>query len=252
MIRRILLFILTLGWTFLGQAVSPEDNEIISKFQKIQSRGDFVEKTVRRIGKQTLELESFISEEADLKVVPKVFAAFGDYGKWALAGINVKPKGGRYYVQILDLVPEPSDPTILQLRLSLEFPLYHSKLMCRIKMKTTQEAGVTTVRATMIQTPDSIVESAEGFLKIFKSPQADNRAWFYVKAYVTLRVWLLYEMVPLPVMTREAGERIQMIVSNYQKEEDRRLLASSIATKNPKPPPPASKSNQSPKGKKGE
>jgi len=214
-------------------AAPPTDAEIRAKVKaKLQAKQDHTERTLTRIGDRTLQLEVFIATPGNLKMATEIFKDWQHYSDWALKGINQRPTGGEYYMQILGMNVSPKDKTILQLNLFLNFPVFTKKLEREFRMTVEEVNGVLTVDAEAVKDNESVIGASSGFLKIFQADGTTNQLWVYVSGLAQLKNWLLYEALPEKLLTRESGDRIQIVMDNYIQEEDRRLNATvkSLAT----------------------
>ncbi len=203
---------------------SPDDQKIYDRLQQeIRLKGDVPSVKIARLGNKTIQMEVFVSAEAENKLAVEILSNFGRYAAWVLPGINDRPKnkGGQYYVQILNILNEGPDQLLIQLRLAV--PLFDQPFQRKFLMNIQKSIEIFTVNGRADPLEHSVVEQASGYLKLFPAKADRTRLWIYTHGIVQLRPWLLYEAFPTRAVEREAGERIATIVQNYQKEESRLL-----------------------------
>jgi hypothetical protein len=227
--RFVLAFWLGLGIPARGM----EDAKILPALKaKLKGHGDLIERTVQRVGDKTLEIESFLSMEGDFTTFGKIAGKVHDYPTWILHKINDKPDGGTYPVKITDLQKVVGDPFGLVTEMKLDFPLIKKTLFR--KMRFVPEVTPERVRVVceMPELDDSMLSSGTATLTFFPAEGETGRIWGYIVGRIKIRNWLLYEALPTRILKREAGERFNQVIYNYQAEEIRQI-----------------RSNQSPKGK---
>jgi hypothetical protein len=224
---RILLFFFVIA--AVARAITlPSDEELIPRLRKeLKGQPDIAIRHVKKAGNRTIEFESFISQEGDLKVVPIILGNFGEFGRWALKGINQRPGGGSYYLQIHSVTVDPKLPDILKTDSELSLPVFHKQIVREFKMTTEQKGDVFTLIGETLPHEQSPVESASGYLRIYPAEGVNNRVWIYVHGSAILRYWIMYEALPERLMTTETGERIQIVLDNYLAEEERVRLKQS-------------------------
>jgi|688.fasta_scaffold1250164_1 hypothetical protein len=71
-----------------------------------------------------------------------------------------------------------------------------------------------------IPTQDSAVEDLKGTIHLFRNPKNPNQVWGYFQVSVVLTHWLVYESIPERLLYRETGDRIRIILENYQNFEN--------------------------------
>jgi hypothetical protein len=201
----------------------PTDDEAYKKLQDILKKqsGPYNVRQITRVGKNTVEFEAFISLEADSKLYKKILGDFKNYPQWAIKNINNKPSGGTYYIKIKELKVSPADPNLLIGIIFIDLPIMRHNFIGEFKLSSEETPKSYTVIGKMISGPQSILESADGMMKIFPAENKPSYRWIYVRSNVVLRNWLLYEAMPEKLLKRESGDRIQIVLDNYLDEEDR-------------------------------
>jgi hypothetical protein len=200
----------------------PEDPEILALLRsKIKGRDDFFEKKVKRLGDKAIDLEMFVATEAETKDAAIILADLPRLPSWALTNINNRPGGGNYLMKLTRMEYTPTGPGTYAVEFVLDLPLFKKTLYSNFKMSTKQNGDVTTMVGEMVPDPNSHVEWSEAVLKVFPAEKKPHRAWIYVKGRMKIRNWLLYEAMPEALLNRESGERTQIFIDNYLREEDR-------------------------------
>src|SRR5690606_10707895 len=145
---------------------------------------------------------------------------FPNYPDWVFNGINDRPEGGKYFTQVRDLTYQSPPPTgLLIAHLAFELPVFKHELKRKFQMHSETHNDVFTLHGKILPLKDSVIPNAEGFMKVF--PVSSNRVWIYTKAWIRLKPWLLYQALPERLLQSETGERLQIILDNYVKEEAR-------------------------------
>jgi len=203
------------------------ETEIYQKLNSELSKknGDYLKRTVRRLGKKTIELEGFAAINGTLEVFSKVAGDLKGYRNWALTGINQKPTGGMYLLKILDLRQSPTIHNQIIAKFGLSFPgIQHTfeRAFTINNFRTTQS---TTVTCENTAGHHSLLSSLNGFITAFPAPQQSERLWVYFKGRAQITSWLLYEALPEKLLSTESSERIQTVLDNYGNEEVRKLTS---------------------------
>jgi len=215
--------LLVLFFARLLCAETPDDAEILAKLRtKLKGRDEHIERSIKRIGNRTLELEVLISSDGTYPLASQIFGAWQHYSNWALKNINKRPSGGEYFLLVRGMKVAPKDKSILALDLFVDLPIYRKPLEREFRIKTAEEKGVMTLTVESVLNEHSLLGAAKGFLKVFPAEGKPNRVWIYLNAKATLKNWLVYEALPEKLLTRESGERIQTVMENYLEEEHRR------------------------------
>jgi len=211
----------------------PSDDEIKVLLRKnLAGQGDYLRREMKRMGNKTIRLEAFASLEGDLKTARKVLTEYPHYKNWALHNINVKPNGSIYFLKINDVAGTLPPASMLTFSFSLDLPVFKHAGNRSFFVREIVGGAPLTMQLETENDPESVVESCKGIMKAFPAEDATGRIWLYVAGAVVIRPWILYEALPEKLINRESGERIQTILNNYQREEDR--LASETA---PSPTP---------------
>lgn len=181
--------------------------------------GDYFKRVVRRAGNNTIDLEGYASLNGTLNNFYEIAKDVPSYRKWALNGINQKPGGGRYLVQILDLKPHPQRTNVLEAIFGLNFPGIQAKVEKDFLIHVGKDARSVTVACESLKAQDLILSSLQGFITAFEAPKQKERLWVFFKGRALLRSWLLYQALPEKLLTTESSERIQTVLDNFTGEE---------------------------------
>lgn len=200
----------------------PSDAEVYNRVRdKLKGQGDYVKRDIHKAGNKTIEFETFISLEGDIKLAPEIIGNIADYGKWALNGVNKKPSGGHYFLQFRSLEEKPPHSKILRADVVIVLPIFEKELQRDFKLETSQNGDVLTLSGEALPNENSPIATAEGFVRIYPAEGMSGRVWIYVKGRAQLRSWILYEAIPERLMFGETGERIMIMLENYLVEEER-------------------------------
>lgn len=199
-------------------------------------KGDYFKRTVRRVGNQTIELEGFSSLSGRLENFYSVAKDIPHYRQWALTGLNKKPAGGEYLLQILDLRVDPQKSNVLHALFGLRFPGIHQDLRRSFLIIPTQQPRSVTVSCQSLDAPDLVLSSLVGYITAFSAPKDPERLWVYFKGVAKIRSWILYQALPERLLTQESSERIQTVLDNFSQEEVKQyaLVERSNRVKTPK------------------
>jgi len=190
--------------------------------------GDYLIRHVQRMGNKTIEMETMIATDGDPKLANAILTDFAHYRNWMLQGLNHRPAGGEYLLKIRDFAIKPGDPSVLVANVTFDLPLFKIDLLYAIKVGTKKENDGLTITAEALPQPansglgESPIKSTEAFAKIFPAPKHRDVVWIYLKGRTVLNNWLLYEALPDKVLERETGDRLQIIVDNYHREESQK------------------------------
>lgn len=199
----------------------PTDAEILKQLkEKLATRGDYVDRKIQRMGNKTIEFESLVSTEADFGHATTILSDFSRYGKWGLTNINNKPSGGTYLLKVLNVEVQPKSPQTLITTILFDLPLLKHELRCYLNLHAIKKPDVYTILGD-VDGAGTYIESVEMVFKMFPAEKTPHRVWIYAKAIVKIRNWLLYEAMPDQLLKRETGERLQIVLDNYLREEDR-------------------------------
>jgi hypothetical protein len=198
---------------------------------RLKGRGDVIERTVERIGDKTLKLESVVSLEADFERLKPIASDVASYHEWLLNKINDKPDGGVYPVRLTKLDPLATDPYGVLMEMKLHFPLIKKTLQRTMRFVPETKAQSLVLDADMPDKDDTMLSSGRAKLHFFPAEGEAGRVWVYIEGKIKIKNWLLYEALPTRILKREAGERFQQVIDNYQAEEIRRIKSSQIPTR---------------------
>jgi len=206
-----------------ASAISPEPDSIVLPRlrQKLKGQTELSVRTVKKAGNRTVEFESILCQEGDIKFAPEILANISEYGRWALKNINVHPGGGTYYLQINALTVDPKTPDILKSDTILNLPVFHKEIQREFKMHGERKGDVFTLAGEALPNEKSLIEDAGGYMRVYPAEGMPGRVWIYVHGSATLRNWFIYEALPERLLTSETGERIQIVLDNYLNEEER-------------------------------
>lgn len=207
----------------LASAAGPTDEEILAKLKlKLGDKAEYTERNLRRIGNRTLELEVFVAGEGSYETATQVFSDWSHFADWALKNINRRADGGTYYMKINGLSVSATDNSVLEINSFLDLPMIKKEVKQKFRMKTEKPTkGVFTLSGEVILDEKSLLDTAGGYLKIFPVEGKSTRLWVYIRGEAKLKSWVIYEALPERLLTRESGERIQIVMDNYLTEEDR-------------------------------
>jgi hypothetical protein len=185
----------------------------------LTGQGDVLRKTFKRLGDKTISFESMASLEGDFKKTPKILTDVKNWGTWALQNINVGPEGKNYFLQIngIDWKKELADQ--IGIIFSIKLPIFKHEGTRRFVVSHRTEPNHVHIGVTAPVEPQSVIESCEGSLDVYPAEKEADRLWIGLKGTIKLRNWILYEALPEKLISNEAGERIQTVLINYQKEE---------------------------------
>lgn len=217
----ILCFFACLG--VLRAADPPEtDDETFARLTKLlKGRGDWQKNTLTRLGDRTIQLDSVISLDGDFELIPKIMSNFGEYSRWLIEDINRSPSGRNYYMQVKNVAVDPNTTDIVRVFYSFNLPVFKHIGNRGFRLKADTKPKCFSIQAEGIPHEKSIIESTVGTLRVFKGPDQPERLWVSMRGQLKLRNWIVYEALPERLITREAGERIEIMLKNFQKEEER-------------------------------
>lgn len=224
MMKFLSLLALVFSFQIFAESILEISNqEALTRLKKVLSKqqGPYCERQIHRVGNKTVQFEAFISMEADAKLGPAILGNFKNFPNWITKNINQKPSGGTYYVKVQELKLDPKETSRMHGFFNIDVPVFKSTLHALFNLASEEKDGVFTLKGKMEQDPNSILENAEAVLKTFPTEKPSAYRWIYVASHVQIRNWLLYEAFPERLLKRESGERIQIVLDNYQSEEDR-------------------------------
>ncbi len=220
-----LLYFIFILFSWAAFPLSPPAEAVVQTrlVQRLSEKGDFQDRVFRRIGNRTVEFEGFISTEADFSLVKEIFNDIPHYPRWILPHINQRPSGDSYFIKLNDLVSGPNSSTSLIATLGFELPLFKREIPCHLNFKTENRGN--SFWLTINADPNiksKYIESFSSIIQVFQ--KGEGHVWIYAIGNVQFRNWLLYEALPDRMLTRETGERLQIVIDNYLAEENFRRL----------------------------
>jgi len=243
MIRVLLIAIFFIGPLTFGIPASEQyqgdDLKIFERLQKtLTGHGEASFSTLSRLGDKTVAIELMVSLDGNAQLSAEILQRPNEYWRWAQPGINDKPQGGSYRLKILSLNHAPSKPeNWLQLQMAIHLPFLKMNVERDFEVTTRKDSSqVHTIKATAPLSNDSQLRQADILIKSFSAPDRPQAIWMYVKATISVRSRVLYEALPERLIASETKDRIEQVMRNYQKEENRikTLLADSFILENRK------------------
>ena len=183
---------------------------------------DFFQHTVKRMGNKTIALEAFISFDADWNTLKKITQNIPDYPKWVMPRINERGAGDKFFIRINSIKPDEKKPNQLDIEVALALPGLNIPIQRSFSCQSvpSENPAVITMNVNTLPSKDSQVQDLAGYFHLFKNPKNPNMVWGYFQVSVVLRHWLVYESIPERLLQREAGDRIKIILENYQNFEN--------------------------------
>ncbi len=174
------------------------------------------------MGNRKISLEAFISMEADWNILKRISQKVSDFPIWALPNINNRGSGETFYIQITGMKADPFNPNNIDLQLVLALPALKIPIgrTFHFDFPPTEDKNIFSMKITTLQAEDSPVENLSGYFHFFRNPQNPTRIWVYLDISVILTHWLVYESLPERLLSRESGERIRILIENYQSFEN--------------------------------
>ncbi len=201
------------------------DNITVAKeiFPQVQSKlknksSDFLEHEVKRLGNKRISLNAYVSFEADWKLLTTLTQQFSKYPSWILPRINEFAPGEKFYIQIISISPDVKFPNHLEVQLALILPGLNIPITRVFKFEPSlaTDNSILSFKITALKSEESQVKDLSGYIHFYKDPNNPFRAWGYVDITVLLNYWLVYEALPEKILNKEAGERVRIIMENYQ------------------------------------
>lgn len=187
----------------------------------LEGKGDFQDRAFRRIGERTLEFQGFISTEADYALLKTVLKEPAEYHRWLTPNINKRPSGGDYLIKLQSFHLAPEATQTLLAKLLFDLPVFKKEIDCYMDVKTEEKGANFWLTATVDSNrPGTYIEGFQTVIQVF--PKGPGRVWLYAIGHVKFKNWLLYEALPDRLLTRETGERLQIVIDNYLAEESLR------------------------------
>ena len=229
---------LTLFLLFFLPSLGVLAQEIVSSstlFPKVQSAlknhpGDYIEHSVKRMGNKRINLEAFFSAEADWNQAKKISEQIENYPKWVLPRINQRGDGEKFFIQFASISPDKKNKDILDINVYLDLPALKIPINRLFKFESisNSDKNVFTIKITAIASEDSPVKDLSGYAHVFRNPRNPNQVWGYLDVTVVLTHWLVYESLPERLLNREVGERLRILMENYQNYENTKVLSNGI------------------------
>jgi len=178
-------------------------------------------RSIKRLGHHTIEMETLISTDGEIKIADRILSDFDRYPQWVLQNINRAPGGGDYYVHLDKLFINAPEKNLLTALVTINLPLFKASQDCQFRLGKELHGDNLTITAMAIPNKKSVLESMEGYIKILPAPHSRGWIWAYVKTRTVIKNWLLYEALPEKVLGRESADRLQTVLDNYHREEDK-------------------------------
>jgi hypothetical protein len=216
------LILISVSVVYGGDLPSPQ-----SIFPKVKAvlkdqQSDFFQHTVHRMGNKKITLETFVSMEAEWSLIKLISKQVSEYPKWTLPHINEKGGGEKFYIEFTSIVSDPNDSSHIDIELALALPGLKIPIRRSFHFEPVfpKDNDVFAVKATVLESKDSPVQNMFGYVYFFKNPKNPSRVWAYSDISVVLTHWLVYESLPERLLQREAGDRIRILMENYQSFEN--------------------------------
>jgi hypothetical protein len=187
---------------------------------RLAGQGDYAKRNVRRLGNKTIELEGYVSTEGDFAEVPSILSEIARYPAWAMDNINKSPSGADYHLHVNGLKADAKE-SLLTFLYTLKLPVFEHTGQLTVRLTPEKNKDVFTLNIEMPVDEKSIIQKSETTIKIYPAEKDLNRLWIYILGQTAFKSWIIYEGLPERLVSRESGERLQIIVANYLKEEDR-------------------------------
>ena len=198
------------------------DDEIMAYLsENLKGQGDHIVRSVTRsqTREKTLLLKSAMARELDFEIIKTVMASPEKYRNWMLDGINIRANGNPYYVLFEDVIAPA--PGRLDFKMRLDFPVFKAESTQPFNLKIEKEDRVLRAYMTAHADPNRILEEMVGQMRIYQAPDDPTRVWIYLEGSMTLIPWLLFEALPVRLLSREYLYRMSLILRNSQKEEEK-------------------------------
>ncbi len=218
-----LLVFFIFGTLVFGQ--EPSDPTLI--FNKIKSSlnpttMDQFQHSVKRMGNKKITLEAFISLEADWNKLKKIATQVSDYPKWVFPRINDRGGGEKFFIQFASISALANHPNTLDIDVFLNLPALKIPVRRLFLFEPVPhpDSTVFIMRVTALAVEDSPVKDLSGFAYFFKNPKNPSQIFSYLDVSVVLTHWLVYEALPERLLTRDIGDRLKILMENYQNYEN--------------------------------
>jgi hypothetical protein len=215
----IFILMLSFGFPCWGEEPYQKSEELLARVKKeLAGQREVSRRSVKRLGNNTIEMEIFAATDGDLDIAKKIFPEFTRYGEWTLSNINKNSSGGDYVLQIKDLKFHGKD-SAMEIFYQLKLPIFKHSASRSYAMRLVKPEKTLVIEVEALPVKDSFINASKGRLYVWNGDK--TTLWFYFRGHIKLASWMLYEALPEQVVLRESGERIQTLLQNYQKEENR-------------------------------
>jgi hypothetical protein len=220
----IFLFLTLLSLPAIYARDLPSPDTIFPKVQAVlkDQQTDFFQHTVRRMGNKKITLEAFVSMEAEWSLIKLISKQILEYPKWTFPHINERGDGDKFYIQFTSITNDPNNPNNIDIEITLALPGLKIPIHRSFQFEPVfpKDPNVFAVKATVLESKDSPVQDMFGYVYFFKNPKNPSRVWAYSDISVVLTHWLVYESLPERLLQRETGDRIRILMENYQSFEN--------------------------------
>ncbi len=198
----------------------PSDAALISKLSPaLSGKTEFYDTQVKRLGKNTLEVECFAALHGEISLFKKIVPKYAEWRDWLLADINLPEPGADAYVfQFHDILQQTADSVVTVF--SFNLPFFGKQRTRGFNVKKIETDKSLALLAETQLSENSVVKTAKAYLKAIQPAQPSQTLWVGVSAVVEFKSWMLYQALPEKVVLREVGERLKIISENYKKEEN--------------------------------
>ncbi len=223
--KRLLSFLFLFGFTaaFADEFKLPSDQETLAVLKTaFAGKTEHSTRAVRRLGNKTLEVECLVAMHGDFTLFKKISSDYADWRNWVLVDINTPQPGQSDYLLQLHDLNYKSDKKMVSAKFNFNIPFFSKRRGRSFKVSTKGDAKSFTLTGETILNENSAVKMANGYMKAFPAEGKPGIIWISVKSIVIFSNGFFYEALPEKIVLREVGERLQYLVQNYQKEEQRR------------------------------
>lgn len=213
-----------MGWLLTfgiirGETIPPSADLLPRVKSVLQSQeNDYYSYTVRKLGNRKVELEGFVSLDADWNTIQTTAKKVSDYPKWIFPRINFRGKGESFYLLFnsMELVPEA--PQDLKVEIALAIPAIKISVKKNFHFEFLPQANPNqwTLTTRIVDPSDSAVESFSGYAHFYRPPHRSGRVWCYLNLSLVFNSWVIYESLPERLLSTEAGERLRILMESYQ------------------------------------
>lgn len=223
--KAVILSLVFFVFTFTCKAQEIVSSQTI--FPKLQSivknhSSDYLEHSVKRMGNNTLTMEAFFAVEADWNLAKSISQEVSNYPKWVTPRINDRGGGEKFFIQFSNISASSKHSNSLDIDVFLDLPALKIPIKRIFKFEpiNNPDKNVFSIRVSALAAEDSPVKDLSGYSHVFKNPNNPNQLWGYLTVTVVLTHWIVYESLPERLLNREIGERIRILMENYQNYEN--------------------------------